>query len=318
MTMRRRRSVRPAYTLLEIILATSIGVVLLGALYVAMGVQLRHAQEARYAVDQGNLVRALAARITNDVSASLGPAPPPPSTSTGGSGGASGSGGAGTGTGGMGSGGANGGASGGSSGTSPSGGSGAGSSGGTGTSATDSTNSAVFNLGVQGDASHVVLYVSRLARRGEQVITGNDPDADTQSGFCDLSRVTYWLVQGSGGGQGLARQEVRQVTNADVMAAVPPDVPDPGQFVIAEEVKSLVISYFDGTQWTDHWDGTAAGTDGVTPLGPPAAIAFDFGLAVPGTNSVRSVRHVVALPSANGPGQPSTSQSSSDTTNSGR
>ena len=48
---------RPGYTLLEVLLASAIGVLLMGALYVAMDVQLRHAQAGRELIEQGTLVR---------------------------------------------------------------------------------------------------------------------------------------------------------------------------------------------------------------------------------------------------------------------
>jgi hypothetical protein len=110
---------------------------------------------------------------------------------------------------------------------------------------------------------------------------------------------------------GLARQEVQQITAEEAMSVLPPSVPNEDSFVIAPEVKGLTFQYFDGVEWKSEWDGTAAGADGTTPLGPPAAIAFEMNIAVPGSQTERHVRHVVALQCSPGIGQSSTDTSSS-------
>jgi type II secretory pathway pseudopilin PulG len=69
--MIRRRRKRPAYTLLEIVLALTIAVMLLAALYGAVGYQLRQAQDGRDMTSQTTLSRSVVARIENDVVASL-------------------------------------------------------------------------------------------------------------------------------------------------------------------------------------------------------------------------------------------------------
>jgi hypothetical protein len=123
-----------------------------------------------------------------------------------------------------------------------------------------------------------------------------------------LRRISYWLSGGDGSPLGLARQEVKIETSDDALSTVPPDIPDEPSYVIAEEVRSLNFQYFDGTNWQDSWDGTAlGGSDGMTPLGPPMAIAITIGLVPPSTEKrggkepeLKYYRHVVALPSANG------------------
>src|SRR4051812_9336357 len=83
---------RPAFTLLEVMLAMAIGVVLLGALYVAINVQIRHAQSARVTVEESTLVRALFSRMAQDIRscltapASLAPSSNPSSSGSGASG----------------------------------------------------------------------------------------------------------------------------------------------------------------------------------------------------------------------------------------
>src|SRR5260370_4106696 len=88
---------RPAYTLLEVLLASAIGVLLMGGLYVAVDVQLRHAPAGPEVVQQGTPARALLARMTSHINASVGPVQPvvTGSSGSGGAGGAMSSGGGG-------------------------------------------------------------------------------------------------------------------------------------------------------------------------------------------------------------------------------
>src|SRR3954451_11710073 len=69
MTVRRRKS--SAYTLLEILLALAIAVVLLTAVYGAIGYQLRQAQAGRDAVGEAAVSRSILARVEGDVVCSL-------------------------------------------------------------------------------------------------------------------------------------------------------------------------------------------------------------------------------------------------------
>ena len=281
----RSPAARDAFTLLEVVLAAAIGLILLSALYFAMNVQLAVAQASREVVAQANLVRGITARITADIAANLGPAPLPPGT--GGRGGASG-GGSGTQVTIPGS-------------TSLS----AGSSTPNGTSTSTS-----FNLGVQGSDSVLTLYITRVPR---EVFSQNAAalDPSTPTGYSDLRRVSYWLMDG-----GLARQEIAQVTSDDT-AQLPPSVPnDEASYIIAPEVKSLEFQYFDGTNWQTSWDGTQPGPDGMTPQGPPVAVAFTIGIKPPNAARVKVYRHVVAIQTANGPGQPNTDTNNSTTSSS--
>src|SRR5262245_21571363 len=63
---------RGGFTLLEVILALTIGILLMSALYVAVNIQLRHAQAGRDIVQQSTLVRSLMTRIAADISKSVG------------------------------------------------------------------------------------------------------------------------------------------------------------------------------------------------------------------------------------------------------
>lgn len=64
---------RPAYTLLEVLLATAIAVLLMAALYVGMDVQLRAVQAGRESVNETALVRNLIARMSADAVGTITP-----------------------------------------------------------------------------------------------------------------------------------------------------------------------------------------------------------------------------------------------------
>jgi hypothetical protein len=153
----------------------------------------------------------------------------------------------------------------------------------------------VFNLGVYGDADRLVLTGSWLPKDLTQI-----KDGQTQTS--DLRRVVYWLVK-DGPRKGLARQEMTAVTGMDA-GNLPPDVPDPGSFVIAPEVTRFSLEYFDGTNWQTSWDGTTLDTNSSLPIGPPALIAINITIATPSAKSGEKAketkyRHVVAIPVAN-------------------
>src|ERR1700723_751075 len=57
---------RSGYTLVEVLLALMIAVLLLGALYVAVDLQLRSAQQGRDTVEQSTIVRAAFSRFDSD------------------------------------------------------------------------------------------------------------------------------------------------------------------------------------------------------------------------------------------------------------
>jgi prepilin-type N-terminal cleavage/methylation domain-containing protein len=299
---------RSAFTLLEVVLAVAIGVLLMSALYMAMNIQVRHAQSGREVVAKGNLVRAILARFTDDISSSLGTinlssniasgssassnpsssTPSTPATNQGTTGGTANA---------------------------------TGNAGGAGAApaqaASNSGSSSVqFNLGVQGDNNTLVLYVSRWPREATAAARYGNLDPTISLGISDLRRITYWMVAPNGGPGGLARQEIIPVTSDDLMSAVPPDIPDEATYVKAEEVRNLRFTYFDGNTWQDTWDGTALGPDGVTPVGPPAAIAIEVMIAPHGEPS-RTYRHVVAIQAANGLAPPNPNPSNANSSNSG-
>jgi prepilin-type N-terminal cleavage/methylation domain-containing protein len=303
-----RDSRRRGYTLLEILVASAIAVLLMAALYVVVELQLRHAQAGREVIEQSTLVRALMSRVTGDINSCIGPAMPASSSSS--SGQAAGTT-AGAGTGGTGSTGSTS-SSGGASGSNASGsGSSSGSTNSTPSSSSTVNSSVQVNL-IQGDAGQLTLTVSQWPR---ELNLSPEATADVQPIVSDLRRITYWLAGGEGNALGLARQEMKLVTSDDASTLIPPNIPDEAAHVIAEEVKSLTFSYFDGSQWQDTWDSTQPGADGATPKGPPLAIAIIIGIPAPGADrtnngNLKQYRHVVAIPSANGATQPNTTTTS--------
>jgi hypothetical protein len=257
-------------------LAMAVGVLLLAALYVAVDTQLRSAQAGRDLVEQSKLARTLLARMSAPIRNAINVPTAARFRGTGTKGGSGGSSGgaaaqgttSGTGT------------------TSP--------SSSTPTTTQSATTDAItFPYGVQGDSGQISLYISKVDRGDYIVATGDVPPP-----ISDTRRITYWL--GSGG---LAMQEVKIITSQDITNLMPPNVPEDGYVNIAEEVRSLTFSYWDGTSWQDSWDSTTPGADGVTPIGPPRAVQIVIGLAKPGTTDDSDLtyhRHVVGIATANG------------------
>ena len=293
---------RHGYTLLEVLLASAIGVLLMAALYVAMDIQLRHAQAGREVAEQSQVVRALLTRMGNDIASSLAATPPNRGGSSGNNPGAGG--------------GANPQATGANQQANATGGN-ASAQPATASATASGANSVVFNQGLQGDAGRVSLYISRVPR---ELAWGsaNTPAADSQAPvFSDLRRVTYWLAGTADNPLGLARQEVSLITSDDAINSMPPDVPDEGRYVIADEVRGLKFRYHDGSGWVDgdSWDGSQTGSDGQSVKGPPAAVEITLEVLTPGSGNPRdgerqlkTYTHVVLIPTANG--QPQQSQQS--------
>jgi hypothetical protein len=293
MTSRPVSMTRPAFTLLEMVLAASITVLLLAALYVAVDIQLRHAAAARELVEQSTLVRTLVNRIANDIEPSVNLVDPSRFQSGSGSS-TSGSSTTGSST------------SGSSTTVAPSGATTSGtgttsSNNSTTTGASSSSTTTVIPpplLLLQGTTDTLTIWISRVPSDPNNPNMVSNPFA--QLGLSDTRRIDYWLA--GGGGLGLARLEQTAVTGDDAApGTMPPDVSDANsKQIIAPEVKSLQFQYFDGSAWQDSWDGTVTGTDGVTPLGPPAAVAITIGLAPIDGGELKTYRHVIGIQTSNG------------------
>jgi hypothetical protein len=259
--------------LLEVLLAMSIGVVLLGALYVAVDSQLRAAHLGRELVEQSKLARTLLSRMRAPIASAINLANPSrysnPSIMNGRSSGSSSAQATASGTG-----------------TTST-------TGSTSSTQTSTTDAVTIPFGIQGDSGQINIYQSTFPKENF-VPVGSDLPAPVS----DTRRLTFWLASG-----GLAMQEVKVITSQDVPNLIPPNVAEDGYDILAPEVRSLTFSYWDGSTWQDSWDSTTLGTDGKTPIGPPRAVAIVIGLTKPGSSDDSDLtyhRHVVGIPTANG------------------
>jgi prepilin-type N-terminal cleavage/methylation domain-containing protein len=296
MTTRRLRT-RSGFTLLEVIVATTIGVLLLAALYTAVNTQIRYTSSGRDVIEASLVARSVFDRITNDILPNLGAIDPSRSQSSSSnqssasaspSSSASGSGSSGSGA----------------------SQSGASSSSSSGASSSGVNTALTFNVGVQGDSSTLNLCVSRWPGEIYRSNAGNPSDPTVQANVSDLRRISYWLFGTSDKETGMARQEVKLATSDDGIAAMNTELPQDPSFIFAPQVRSVTFQYYDPTNqaWVDQWDGTATASDGVTPLGPPAGIAITLEIALPhggafkspGEVQIKTFRHVVPLQTANG------------------
>jgi hypothetical protein len=312
--MRRRRS---AYTLLEVLLSLAISVLVLSAVYSVIGYQLKQAQAGREVIERATLSRAIFNKMGQDVTVAISQNDPArfrrSSNSSGGSGGtsdASGSGGTTAAASGntAASGAATGGATG--TGSTNTGNSTTGGTSGTGTDATSSADTPVqLPLGVVGTATELHLFVSKIPQDGPMPPPPAGGDAAAQPpNISDLQRISYWLGDAE---VGLCRFESRLITSDE---ATTPSIPsgDATRYKMAPEVRSLEFSYFDGTSWTDSWDSTSPGPDGVTPLGSPRAVSVKIGVPRSGhpDSELRYYRQVFTVLTAGGtPVNNSTDQS---------
>jgi prepilin-type N-terminal cleavage/methylation domain-containing protein len=273
-----RHATRPAFTLLEVLLASAIAVMLLGALYISFDLTLRQTDAGREAVAQGDLSRALVNRMAIDFAGCLGPMPPKsgggtvteapsaivPSTTAPPAGEESSS-----------------------EGSSESD---SGSDTGSGTAAAADV---PFQAGVFGGPQQVTLFVSRVPPSlvsWEPMMVGVDQLPS------DLARVTYYL---SSAGRGLCRQVRPWVTADGVRNSFEPDRSTEDLDLIAEEVIDIFFEYFDGGVWLGEWDGSQAQTDGMTVRGPPRAVRVTMTLLLPG-GQIRDIQHVFPIRAAVG------------------
>ena len=322
--MRHRRRSRRGFTLLEVIMALAIAVLLLGALYFAVDLQIRSAQNSRDTIQGSTLERAIMARMDADAAQVIGLSDPAryrfqagldtvqaASTTPGGTTGAT-------------------------SGTAASAGAASATPATSATASSSTTNmtssngttdspssfgstSAITNsqgainivlpMGVMGDNQSLHLFVSNLPREiyASGYSLGNTDATTILPPSSDVRRISYWLVGGEDSPGGLARQEVALSTSDDALMNLPPGIDNETSYIIADEVRDLNFQYWDGMEWNDSWDSTMLGPDGVTPIGSPLAIAVTISVAPQHTSGppqenepLRTVRHVLVIPSANG------------------
>lgn len=282
---RHRHRRRPGFTLLEVLLASVIAIMLLGALYAAFDMVLKQQDAGRTAVGKGDEARAIINRMGIDLSGCLGPMPPKsgggvatdsatttPTTTA-------------------------------ATGTTPTTGTTAStgsadtaaaadttSADGTTPAATDETQTGTdvpFQGGVFGNASQVTLFCSRVPPG----LTTREVLADASQQLpSDLVRVSYSLHSS---GRGLCRQVRPWVTSDGVWNATDPDRSTEDADLVADDVVGLSFEYLDAGSWMGEWDGSQTQTDGKTVKGPPRAIKVTLTLDVDGKQT--TVTHVFPI-----------------------
>lgn len=269
---------RAGFTLLEMILALSIGSTLLLGLYATMDYHVRATQAGRELVQEATLVRSIFARIGADMTGNLSPLDPrsapdnsilptasDTSTTTTNS----------------------------STTTTDGSTTSSSSTSSADTSSSDSTTTTSTQqipVSFHGEQGRIIFTAGRFQR-------GFTQSANSKIGVCDLRRIAYWVVEG----EGLYRQDLNRITGddnriiGDDMFASLQTLP---QYLVASEVTAMSFEYYDGTTWQPSWDGRVLVGD--APLGPP--IAVRVALTMKRANGIETTYHyVLALPTANNP-----------------
>jgi prepilin-type N-terminal cleavage/methylation domain-containing protein len=268
------QSARPAFTLLEVLLASAIAVLLLAGLYVAMQVELRQAAVGREVVENSTLSRAIINRMTTDLAPSI--TPPGAKTKAKSSGG---------------------------------GGMGANANAAASTDTSSSSTIIPLQAGVIGQSDTLTIFTSRVPDPTLGITAGNQSAQDGPIPS-DVRRISYWLHSS---GVGLCRQEVPWFSGDDYQSQTTYVIPQ-GQseddFVIAKEVTALSFEYYDINSttddggWNDYWTGSDPGPDNSTPKGPPTAIRVHFTLTMTdpdGKTTSKDYSHVIPILTASGP-----------------
>ena len=274
--MLRSRTIRPAFSLLEMLLALALAMVVLLGLYLTLSTYITNAHIGRDTLAEGETGRSIMARFTNDITNQVGaqdtrsmpdysavtqqaattdPAATPMS------------------------------------GTTP--------------MPMTPVDSVIYNNGIWGDTNSLILSTYRVEKpSGGQVV--GQPQGEITS---DLRRINYWLVRSGPETIGLARREIKLATATDIDAGAA-DVSEAEKYIIAREVKDITFEFFDGKSWQGSWDGAAPVSAEVnTPMGPPAAVKITVtlrrnvnkALAIDPNVTLPDIvySHVIAVPAAN-------------------
>ena len=272
-----RHTIRRGYTLLEVLLASAISIMLLGALYVAFDLTLRQTDAGREAVAKGDLSRAIVNRMTIDFTGCIGPMQVKsgggvPATTTAAA-----------------------------TPTAP-----------TATVTADAIAVAdtsaltlpegtaaadvAFQSGLVGNDKQITLFVSRVPTALVNPELAMAAAASAKTLPPDLRRVTYYL--GSGGG--LCRQEKPYVTADGVRNSTDPDRSQEADDLISDEVLDMTIEYFDGSAWQTEWTGSDLTDDEQSVKGPPRAIRMTLVIQVLGAAQSKTIQHVFPVRAAIG------------------
>ncbi|VTT99346.1 hypothetical protein : : T2SJ [Gemmataceae bacterium] len=282
MTPRTRR--RSGFTILELLLASVIGAMILGGLYVVMNMTVNQTQASRDAMDAESTSRAVFNKVGLDLSNVLGPAPPKSggTPATGSTTGAT--------TGGTTTGETT--APTDDTGTDPAATDTAGTSTTAGTDAAGGTQNFPFQVGVLGTSTQLTIFASRvpdvLGSPGGLGASGGG------QGASDLVRIDYW--QGSGG---LCRQERPWVTADQVGNTFSFDQANESVSLIADEVTEVLFEYYDGTSWVETWEGGS----GTIPT-PPVAVRVTLAFSRPAAQGAAAQSRIVTqtIPVRTAPG----------------
>lgn len=304
MTRRRSRVSRPGFTLTEVLVALSLSLVVMGAIYSALGLHWKYSTAGRVDIERMQLVRAVALRIERDLRSTLFVAPSATASSDSATGTTSTAGSSATGSAATGSASAAAGSAASATGTGST-------SGSTAGSTSSSSDSASTELpGLYGSASQLLIHASRPA--GDLNYTSLAMGASVSSRLSDTLSIAWFLAGGDGSlaasvaGPGLARMEGDRMalkyadTSGDVGAM------SGNTEIVAPEVTRLAFRYFDGVDWTTDWDSTVM-------QGLPFAVEVEFTVSHAGLGKFAppvdtTQRIVVALAPATMPQEVSTEE----------
>lgn len=262
---------RGAFTLVEVLLALTLSVILLGAIFTAMSQSWRLTASGREEMERSQLARALVRKITVDVR-SIAFVPPLVTEDEAASEASS---------------------------TTSSATSSSSSSDGTATDSTaeaDPTPSAK-SIGIRGNAMRIEMHISRARRDLDFSTTVDGNKLLTHSS--DLRVLTYQLATS---GTGLVRTEGDRLATLMLEEKGGAATGVSGQQVLAPEVSSLQFRFFDGAAWYTTWDSESAGR---LPRALEVTIGFAPPKVVPGplfrvavNQSANQFRTVILLPIA--------------------
>lgn len=260
-----RTSQRMGFTLLEVLLALTLSVILLGAIFTAMDQSWRLTSSGRIEMERAQLARALVRRLTVDVR-SIAFVPPPvveseeessssPATTTG----------------------------------------------ATSTEVEEVTTS---SFGIRGDGLRVEMQISRPRRDLEFAANVDGNTIETRTSDLRVVSYQLGAAGGTAGtaATGLVRTEGDRLASLQVENQGGNELSLSASQVLAPEVIQLQFRYFDGLAWYPTWDSEQAGrlprALEVTIVFTPATSTSGPALRVPVSSSVDTVRSVILLPIA--------------------
>lgn len=300
---------RHGFTLLELIIALSLCLLLMSAVYGALQLYWRLQSTGQEQVERAQIARAILRRMTIDVGSVVFQAPEAEETEEGTSSGSTVETSEDTGT------------------------SGSSATGASETAEEETTievedaSSAYVSssMGIVGDSQTLVLHISRPTRDLTYATLAEVQDLRSRSS--DIRSVSYFLASPGGAGlagavtpaavvdrkanayvaadSGLARLEGDRMAIEFADLSLDYEALGSAAQIVAPEVVSLTFRYFDGTAWLESWDSTAAGrlpqaievTLGIAWMAAPppqGAVSTFAAEPVP----VETVRHVLHVPLA--------------------